>query len=139
GTPISHELSIYYKWPSSTSCYTITPIFTATDFESAQYFATQTQLKEVRKTLYHACNLENKSQKKALIYNNITRCYNSFAFNTTLIINSILKQNRIPVLFTNITTSTDIIILLNEIKQATRQHFQFWTKLNPPDMTYWGE
>ena len=51
-------------------------------------------------------------------------------------INSILKHNQNQVSFDKIIISDRIINNLEEIKQATKEHFNNWTKHNPTNPNF---
>ena len=56
--------------------------------------------------------------------------------NTSRMINSILKHNQDQVSFDKIITSDRIINNPEEIKQATKEHFNNWTKRNPTNPNF---
>ena len=56
--------------------------------------------------------------------------------NTSRMINSILNRKNVHTFFDKIIFSDKIIIDSKEIKQATKDHFNNWTKLNPTNTSF---
>ena len=56
--------------------------------------------------------------------------------NTSKIINSILKREKANISYDKLISSDKIITDPKEIKQATKDHFNNWTKSNPTNTNF---
>ncbi|CAG8852997.1 3924_t:CDS:1, partial [Gigaspora margarita] len=91
----------------------------------------------LKNTIYLARNLELENEKKETINGAILRRYTNFTDNTTKMIDSILQCKKGRVHFDNVTLLDKVITELQEIKEATKKHFQHWTKHTILDESEW--
>ena len=82
-------------------------------------------------------NTENNIAQNERIQQHINKRYENFTTNTTSMINSILECHQEPVIFHNIRTPSELIHEPMQIKQYIRDHYEQWTKYNPPDLSEW--
>ena len=97
------------------------------------------KLKEIKTIIWNARNTENNNEQNDRIKYYTERRYNDMKENTTRMINSILNRRTDRVNWENIRTSNEVLVKEKDIKEATKQHYQNWTKRNPTNMEYWEE
>ncbi|CAG8828607.1 15284_t:CDS:1, partial [Gigaspora rosea] len=97
------------------------------------------KLKEIKTIIWNALNTENNNKQSDRIKYYTERRYNDMKENTTRMINSILNRRTDRVNWENIRIPNEVLVKEKDIKEATKQHYQNWTKRNPTNMEYWEE
>ncbi|CAG8714125.1 13617_t:CDS:1, partial [Gigaspora rosea] len=92
-----------------------------------------------RKAIWNARNLENNNEQINKMNQYIEKRYSNFTSNTILMIDSILKWHRDPVVLDNIAKPDQLINSPSEIKKEIQDHFKNWTKKIEIDMEYWED
>ena len=96
-------------------------------------------IKDLKTIIWKSRNTEKNIEQSERIKYYVNRRYTDFKDNTSRMINSILHQQKDRISFEKIISPDSVITEPQQIKEATRAHFQNWTKSNPTDNSLWEE
>jgi hypothetical protein len=103
------------------------------------YKHTLKKIKDLKTTIWKSRNVEKNIEQSERIKYYVNRRYTDFKDNTSRMINSILHQQKDRISFEKIILPDSVITEPQQIKEATRAHFQNWNRSNPTDNSIWEE